>query len=438
MDARIPWLILCLGFSARAAAQVEDSYTPRALPGLRTRMRKVKFTSLRLAALQLDLAVEDGSNVIALDNWGDNYAGLAHEVKTKLQVLYGRDEITDDTDSPAKRSFPGLYYSQTLGNCLGAFEVEGLSDNLSRDYLTLDKPSAAAAFGAASGNLLAGIGGGLAREEDSYRVDVNFYDLHDYDNRELVAGLGYVIPFQESSLTLGADGGVHYFQRYYEANYGSDRTDTEDLKGPKYGFQAILKTAQGVLGARYLHQAIQGRYSSTYYSYNSSYGISSDTIHFDEEIGHEELEARWFRKFEDIPFNFGMDWMRTIDTTRDSAQDRSDSWGAGLTWRIDTAALLGVEYRNSNNYDYIKTTSISTGIEFPVFERMRLRFSYRDIKSKYRWGWTELYRTGAAGVGYKLGESSRLDGVLSRTINDPSYGYKGIENFLNLQLNFYF
>lgn len=373
------WVCALLGiilFQGAAAAQIADIYwTTSPLPYSRV----LKHTSLRLDALQLSLPVEDETNYVGLDSWGDNPAGLIDNIGHTLKFTWGHSSYGSDAD--LSRELSGLYFSHSSESA--ALEVEGL-----RDAYVWPAPEqsenigGSAAFGVKTNNLLFGaLWTGTRYESNDWGGN-----SRTTSDRTLLGG-GTTFKFSNSALTLGVDGGVNKSRDSYD--FASD----SNWEGPEYGVQTILKFDGGALGLKAHNGEMDSEnvYSYARYKYNDSYRTGA---------------VRLFKRFESMPVNFGAEWestKRTYKASFDYVALPSDGYkreyfydikAAGLAWRLEPG-LLGFEVREeSNDFAYSGTSTDSglyrtyaAGFEYPVLSHVGIILSY--LRGTSKWTYTD-------------------------------------------------
>jgi hypothetical protein len=411
---------------------------------LRQRARKMKFTSLRLTALQLDLPVEDETNFIGLDNWADNYAGLSQDIRPRAQVLGGYSAFTGA--NPNLEAWTGGGY---VAGLIGrhALEGEGVYErHRSGDgAFSKEEPSLAGAYGTSFGHWLVGLGGGISHDKDREPSYEDYLDRGQFDG-----GIGRVYSVGNSSVTWGVSVGFdHDHERW-------DSTETS-LVGPRIGFQGIWQYPQGALGVRLLGQTISGQET-----WPSAAGRQPSTI-YDEKQTRNEAGLRWFHKFQSMPVNIGAEWMftrftqdetlvlpRTVNNFQEFTENEN-GLGVGLAWRITSRALLGAEFQNtridsqwSGNgsptqvYPYDNIRTVSVGTEVPLLAHLVSRLSYKQ--TVFNVGSSEIMRIHGigAGAGYAFSDSLKADLAYNRNIQKAPASGTATENAVKLQVSWHF
>ncbi len=429
---RLRPLFITLLLPGVAAAQIADiGWTTSPLPYGRV----LKHTSLHLDALQLSLPVEDETNYIGLDSWGDNPAGLTTNVRPALKFLWGSSAYGPHPD--LSRELSGLYFSHSSESV--AIEVEGL-----RDAFLYSQPdesedlSGSAAFGVKTDNLLFG----ALWTGTSYENNYWSYNSKETSGRTLL-GVGTILNFSNSSLTLGLDGGMNKSRRLY------DDDSHFNLSGPEYGLQAILKFEGGALGLK-AHGGEMGNetvYSYGRYKYDYSYRTGA---------------VRFFKRFDSVPFNLGAEWesTRQINKTRydsvywPSSEDKTDFTysvkAAGLAWRLEPGLLCFEARERLDDLDYYGTwtdsgryRTFTTAFEYPVLRHVGIILSY--LRGTSSWTYTN-----SSNPSYNYSDSASLYSLGGGLTIKPSealdlaasykyiYTEGTIVNSLKLQTNFYF
>ena len=426
-------LIGIILFQGVAAAQIADIYwTTSPVPYGRV----LKHTSLRLDTLQLFLPVEDETNYIGLDSWGDNPAGLIDNIGHTVKFTWGHSSYGSDADF--SRELSGLYFSHSSESA--ALEVEGLRDAYIRSAPEQlgENIGGSAAFGGKTNNLLFGaLWTGTRDESNSWG-----YNFRTTSDRILLGG-GTTFKFSNNALTLGVDGGVNKSRDSYDFAYDLN------WKGPEYGFQAIMKFNGGALGLKAHGGEMDSEsvYSYARYKYNDSYQTGA---------------VRLFKRFESIPVNFGAEWestKRTYEANFDYVALPSEGYkseyfydikAAGLAWRLEPG-LLGFEVREETNNRAYSGTSTNSGLyrtyaagfEYPVLSHVGIILSYLRGTSK----WT--YTDSSNPLNCSSGSSSlySLGGGLTLKPSDfialvASYKYIDVKgtmgSSLKVQTSFYF
>ncbi len=369
-------LFMILSLPGAAAAQVTDIYwTTSPLPYGRV----LKHTSLRLDALQLSLPVEDETNYIGLDSWGDNPAGLIENIGNTVKFMWGQSSYGSEADF--SRELSGLYFSHSSKSA--AIEVEGLRDAFS--YSPPDESenlSGSAAFGVKTSNLLFGaLWTGTGYESNDWGSN------HRTTSDRTLFGGGVTFKFSNSALTVGVDGGVNKNRESYD--FASD----SNWEGPEYGLQSILKFDGGALGLKAHSGEMDSEnvYSYARYKYNDAYQTGA---------------VRLFKRFESIPVNLGVELestKRIYKASFDYVALPSDGYkeefsydikAAGVAWRLEPG-LLGFEVREeTNDFAYSRTSTDSglyrtyaAGFEYPVLSHVSIILSY--LRGTSKWTYTD-------------------------------------------------
>ncbi|HCC49319.1 MAG: hypothetical protein A2X31_09800 [Elusimicrobia bacterium GWB2_63_22] len=384
------------------------------------RDRTERFSSARLDALQMSIAVGDPADELTLEGWGDNRADLrkgASRVKAEYGKLSGDGYTgnTNDEDYPGDRL--GAY------GRFGSFEAE--LSRFGQDEKTV-------ASGASETYNETGAGAGLAFGAENVRLGLhgNFNKREYTDNDQEYANnaAGGALAVSAGIFELGAT--ADYVDRGTR-----NATFEETRSGPLLGAQALIKPFGGLRAAL---RASVAKLSGELEGGGNTY---------DFEGNNNELGARAEWAFEAFPLTIAasaeklfMDPGYSGPGISASAEVNNISKALGAVLRpFGGRLLLGAEIKDVvMEYDQhlngalasaseIKANTATAGAEVWLLPGLALRASFQrlELDTSGNMGNSEtLYNVMGGGVGLK-GEHYTLDASVRRLEEDPDDGGMG-------------
>lgn len=363
------------------------------------RDRTERFRSARVEALQMDLAVNDESDQLTLENWGDNRADIrpgSSRFKVAGGGLSGTTYSGVDKDEKHTWGAAGAY------GRFGTLELEASSlrqevslYGSSASPSEYKKSGAGAAFSFGGEGTRLGLHGNMDRAEQT-----------DAKVKLPNASVGGAVAFRSGIYEFGAT--VDMVGR------GMEVTDLLAIKrnGPMIGLQAMIKPAAG------FKAALRGSLAKL----SGDLTASGDRI--DMKGDNKEVGGRVEWKFEKIPLVLAFGFEKLI---LDPEYRQGNVFIRNLTEnQLKTSAaafhffggrfLVGVEaqqlkidsdvYHNNVFYGHTHNTlvSIAGGTEVWLLPWLGVRGSFKryDIQNDITRAET-FYNTVAAGAGLKMG-----------------------------------
>lgn len=391
--------LLVAGFPAAAGAQEyfigEEVFRYYARP---FRDRAERFQSARADALQMRLAVNDESDGLTLENWGDNRADLR----------------AGDSSLKAEANFTGgSHYSpaewDVSGNRLGAYgrfgrlEFEGL-------YIAQKSEKLNTATRSEFNRLSGGVGMAFGPEELSFGLHANVNRAGDEDWEEVTSNnsAGAALALKTDLYELGLTADI------------VDRGTTDDSNnykvprsGPQFGAQAMLKPFAGLKAA--LRAGIANLKGD-----NAHDGA---TVYNNYKADLNETGARLEWRLEGLPLTLGLEYAKMLyETSYTGSSSKTDATlkTAGAALRLlDERLVIGGEaqdLRLDTGSGKSKGQAITGGVELWILPGLAARGSYQLMHTES--GTSEQDNNClAAGLGFK-GESFTLDGAVRVNTQD--------------------
>ncbi len=377
------------------------------------RDRSERFRSARVNALQMRLAVDDESDTITLENWGDNRADLKSKTSAiKFNANVARGDVHSSTSNSKKIGNSGGIYAKFDRLEIEAASVHQVTNNGTPPNTEYHKLSAGAAFA-------------FGPEDFSFGV-------HADGNREGEnTSIGVAAILRKDLYELGATSDFIW--------HGADNPRT----GPALGVQVLLKPFQG------LKTALRG--SRTTLAMDDA--IIDASSYRNYKIYRSEFGARMEFRFNTVPLTLGAEYSSCLDDT---------SYITGSSWKIkhDTNLLIvgvaihlleerlmfGVEtqkFISENTYSpgssVIKVDkdgrTLTGGAELWVLPGFAVRASAQKIDTA-AYGNEVDGTTFAAGAGFK-GDRFSVDASVRRNeMGFPALGYKYTDVHVTANLKF--
>jgi hypothetical protein len=393
---RILLLMLLAAAPAAVSAQEmmfsQNLYNYFARPN---RDRVERFQSARAEALQMSIAMDDPSDQLTLENWGDNRADLKPAATS----------LTPDLSYTSADAYSGASKTSVTGGMAGvygrasSFEYEGSYDYQNNDPGPRKDHEYGGGFG--YGHDFGGFSGGL----HATAGQISSKSATETISQQNTAGLAAAFGGESLRLGLTAD----YLGR------GSNNTaakDDEPYNGPSFGAQAIIAPEKDFkLGLRASYAPMKGDYSVS----GKQYTVTS---------GDTELGARAELKRGGLTLAAEVSNFRTAPAYTYSGTDHKDQTdnfmatvGAGLRL-LEDKLLLGAEVKSLNQDDRSTSgasvshftdgwTIFTGGAELKLSRSLALRGSYSASQDTAEAGGNKTktkYDSFAAGLGYRSGD----------------------------------
>lgn len=389
------------------------------------RDRTERFSSARLDALQMSIAVGDPADELTLEGWGDNRADI-RSGSSRVMLEYG--VLSGDTFS-AGSTKDGAYPGRRMGayGRLGSFEVEA-----SRLEQTMEpKPS-----GTEEDFSRTGAGAGFSFGFENVRLgghgNVNKTEHSSSDQVYANNAVGGALAVNAGPFELGAT--VDWVDR------GSEMVNNEETRsGPMLGAQAMIKPFGGLRAAL---RASVAKLSGDYTVSGSKYDFEGD---------NSELGARAEWAFQAVPLTVAASYDKLMmDPTYSSGgmsvktetENTVKAVGAALR-PFGGRVLLGAEIKSLDfGYDTsvngafmgrleFESNTLTAGAEFWLLPGLALRASFQRLEMDMGVSET-LYNCIGGGAGLK-GENYTLDASLRRVEKDPDDDTSG-DRFMEVRL----
>ena len=409
-------IFLCLCFSAPdARAQFQIDEMMLGTPAIRSdffrymvrpyRDRTERFSSARVEALQMDLAVNDESDQLTLENWGDNRAAIrpgASRLKVAAGGLGGTTYSGMNKDDKYTGNTAGVYARA------GSFELE--ASHLKQEVSAYGssaapdvykKNGAGAAFSFGGEGTRFGLHGNM---NQARRPSANL--------RIPNASAGAALAFRDGIFELGAT--VDMVGRGMEVTDGSLEAKRT---GPMVGVQAMMKPFGGFKAAL---RGSLAKLTGETTKYGNKYNLEGD---------NKEAGGRVEWNIGVIPLTLAIGFEKLImepeykegNTYKRNLTENQLRSSAASFHFFGGRFLLGVEtqqlkinsdvYHNNtfNNHTHLTLVSMAAGTEIWLLPGFGVRGSFRRMEIQDDTSTAEtFYDTVAVGVGLK-GENLSLD-----------------------------
>lgn len=435
----------------------------------RSQDRGTKLRSMRLDALQLDLAIEDETNFIGLDKWGDNRAGIIKDEKTRAVVagnVYSSETEQSASKTDADESAYGVYgvwvgETQAVeGDFLFFSGEDDQNVSAGNEKTTGDTNMYNVGYSYSFGNLL------LGARVTSMPTDLEIKDKSSSinpmkaDPTETLYGIGvgYIIPLNENaSVTIGANFDLAQVKGDMTGQISGDLDEDGideviDIKkglgvdGNAYGLQGIFAFNDIVrLGLRYSSVSMDDEVTQAVSGVLSSYGPFDLTSKDKKEQEESEFGIRLLSKFPDYPLNVGLEYFSSIEEETETGTSGATSGrktgyektemadtGIGVAYKfLEEKLIAGLEFHttsleeweglDADDDDIIDTTSkvetdgtrYSLGIEYLFLENLAGRISYGIGKDTQKQSGQTDIKTDenilGLGIGYTWVDKGKVD-----------------------------
>ena len=410
-------LFLCLFFSAaeaRAQFQIDEMLTEGNNLARSDffqymvrpyRDRTERFSSARVEALQMGLAVDDESNQLTLENWGDNRADI-RPGSSRLKVEGGGLGGTTYTGANKNKKYAG----NTAGVYARAGSLELEASHLKQEVSTYGSSAAPDVYKRNGGGAAISFGGEGTR-----------FGLHGNMNngRQVTTDLkipnasaGAAVAFRAGIFELGAT--LDMVGRGIEITDGSLEAKRN---GPMVGVQAMMKPFKGFKAAL---RGSLAKLTGETTKYGNKYNLEGDN----KEVGGR---IEWNIGVIPLTLAFGFEklimdpeYKEGITYKRNLTENQLKASAAAFHF-FGGRFLLGVEtqqlkinsdvYHNNafNNHTHLTLVSMAAGTEVWLLPGFGVRGSVKRMEIQDETSVAEtFYNTVAVGVGLK-GESLSLD-----------------------------
>ena len=410
-------LFLCLCFSAaeaRAQFQIDEMLmvgNPMARSDFFQYMvrpyrdRTERFSSARVEALQMGLAVDDESNQLTLENWGDNRADIrpgASRLKVEGGGLNATTYSGVNKDEKHSGNTAGVYARA------GSFELE--ASHLKYEVSLYGSSAAPDVYKRNGGGAAISFGGEGARF--GLHGNMNNGRQVTTDLKIPSASAGAAVAFRAGIFELGAT--LDMVGRGIEITDGSFEAKRN---GPQIGVQALIKPVAG------LKAALRGSMAKLS-GESHTFGVKSD---FEGDNIEGGARVEW--KFEAIPLTLAAGYekiemspkyrnggaslkMQTENRLKSSAAAFHFFGGRFLVGVELQELIIGYDYYTNNTFtshEHLTLFGGSGGAEVWLLPGFCVRGSFRRMEIQDDTSADEtFYNTAAAGIGLK-GESLSLD-----------------------------
>lgn len=377
------------------------------------RDRSERFRSARVNALQMRLVVDDESDTLTLENWGDNRADLKSRTSAiKFNANVAREDVYSGASNSEKIGNSGGVHARFDRLEIEAASVHQVTNDGTPPDTKYHKLSAGAAFAFGPENFSFGVHAAGNREGGN-------------------TAIGVAAILRKGLYELGATSDFIW--------YGADNPRT----GPALGVQVLLKPFRG------LKTALRGS-RTTLTMDDAIIGASSYRSY---KISRSEFGARMEFRFDAVPVTLGAEYSSYLDDT---------SYITGSSWKIerDTNLMIvgaaihlleerlmfGVEaqkFLSENTYDtgggVIKVDkegrTLTGGAELWVLPGFAVRASAQKIDTA-AYGNEVDGTTFAAGAGFKGGRFSVDASVRRNAMGFSAGGYKYTDVHVTANLKF--
>ncbi len=427
--------LLMPGFAAAilfpALAQAQFSGSISLVQDLRIRDRNVRFSDSRLDALQMSAAIEDDSNALDLNSWGDNRAWLAKEssktLKAEGSYFNGQEKSTGGTGNHNIASY--TEFQSGVHTQLKSFELEA-ADTAERDkfapsYMNetwLSKsPSGGAGYGCTVGRIMLGLHASLNSYKETDTDNSSGAATYKYADRQHAAGgaIAYKTDIGPAGVAFG--GTADYVDRGYSSSMGSSSYERPSA-GMQYGAQLVASFGNLLkLGLRGSAAKLRGDWTSP----SSAYGYKTGPKEFGARVvlalGALTIGAETANKTEESrDDSAGSSYINILRTNRALAGGAALRLFGGRVLIGAEAGNSKWEYTDHNSGSPSNTTqdSFAGGVEVLPSARLAIRASARHLNSRY--GFSSYKYTDdvfALGGGLHLTDNTALDLTVRRIIS---------------------
>lgn len=358
--------------------------------------------SARLDALQINLAIRDHTDVIGLDHFGGNPAGIVlDEAKSRVVPLVGLSR-TRWVPSPQEidsndLGLLGLVRTENQAVRLelkgNRFELDSFNSLINSD---IDTGSAEIAYNRRWGSILGGASVNYFNE-DGEGTSGNF-NGHS-DPLAFSGGIGWTQSLSDNRLDFGIN-----------VNREQNAVSASEIESDEFGFQAIFRRQDDlVLGFSGFidNQDTKAKASGilTFEDDSRTYKVRG---FWDVENSPVQLGAEYQMELREISFHN----VPIVGTLSSESDTRTSALGAALNFE---RVLVGVEGQLEDDVKGTNDTvkQLAAGLESPILKNIlgRVSFSYTDQKLGVMT--SGFIRKTAVGIGIHTSENSVIDAVYS-------------------------
>ena len=407
---RILLVLGILAISMNVSAQFISAWETDFFTNARLRDRNMKFSSPRLEAMQMRAAIEDETNALDLDRWGDNRAWLGVENSNQIKIGAALDNhkyLGLGPKEPGSIRGVGIYSRIENG-----FELEATDQTQKESYALYSKYTSTQkdsgmgiGWGRAFGNFLAGL-----HWNNNY-ASIKYSDETDARKaRYQFAGAAMAVKLGVAA--LGAT---------------VDSVDISGLRGTKYGAQATIASNGFKIGLRAARMPLKKRFGYLYY-----YGSDESLLKgFTRELG-----ARVLWTVPGLPLDLGAEcsnYYEKFETESNGqtyhggssniisgsysgyyyyggSRATSNTMTVGAALKLfKNRMLIGLEHKYVLPFSHTKIRYNTIGLELRPVERLALRSSYQYGKTTWRGNPDDKAHTGAVGLGYNFSKILSVD-----------------------------
>jgi len=391
----------------------------------------IKSTSARLKALQLDVSIEDESNLIGIDKWGGNPAGIVVDEFNSKMVLFGQNNQQEQEQATNRinEDVNALGYFGVYNGGLYALqaEVAGQFSDLDldisgfKDKHTTNQLTGNTAISRRVGPFLLGaevsfLGESQDREDGITGILEDTEDITS-DPVSYALGVGLDVPFETGRFTLGLSGDF-VNEEEKDLDVASGFESILDEEGRTMGLQAILLKDDWVtLGLAYENEEVKRDLTQS--SFKVNFNTEEKSYKFRTLIKpmRGPFQAGVEGTISETSFLVDLDGLPLFDLKVEGQQ-----FDFGLAYVVAERGLLGFEVKTinldtTNNFtsqkDKIETLNYVVGLEFPLLPFLSVRGSYQtgeqvDKPAVGNEVTTDI-KTMGGGIGLRLGSRGKID-----------------------------
>ncbi len=408
-------LFLCLCFSAaEARAQFQiDEMMGFGNPAIRSdffqymvrpyRDRTERFRSARVEALQMSLAVDDESDQLTLENWGDNRADMrsgSSRVKAEGGGVGGTTYTGVNKDEKHSWETAGLY------GRFGTLELEAshLKQKVSF-YGSSAAPEEYKKNGAGAAFSFGGEGARLGLHANTDRAEQPGAHL-ELPNATAGAALAFRAGIFEFGATADMVGrGINVTNGSFEAKRNGPMIGAQAMIKPFAGFKAALRGSMAKLSG-------ESHSSGVKYDFEGDNTEAGMRAEWKLEVIPLTLAAGYEKLMLNPEYRLGNSRMRTQTENRlKSSAAAFHFFGGRFLVGVELQNLvIGYDTYNNNNFvshEHMTLFGGAGGAEIWLLPGFCVRGSFRRMEFQDDTSTSELfYNTVAAGVGLKGGNLS--------------------------------
>lgn len=377
-------------FPMNVSAQLVDTWIDNYIATARIRDRNIKSSSPRLESLQMGVAIEDESNVLDLDSWGDNRAwlGASKFKQIKVDTAFGDQEYSDGSKPMSYAGF-GAY------GRFGNFELEGMFRSKETEYTSYTRTNEILGIGVGWGHSFGGLLIGLHSNSNLHYRKYSDVIMGVYKSTYQFVGAAMAVKLGQSAIGVTVD-----------------RVNFDEYLGSKYGAQVVIDSNRFKVGFRASIMPLEKDWQSGVNNYLRT-----------EEW--KEFGVRFLWTPSKLPINLGAEYSNhhtNYKTTRNGAEYSNSSSiidviTVGTTLKLMKNSLIGVEAKRINWDNDVIIQYSTVGMEIFPMKKLVLRGSFQHSCAKEDGEQDEKTGTYAVGLGYNFSKSFSVD-ISGRYIKD--------------------